>query len=218
MFAKPLGALAAATLALGASGAAHAGIIFTTGPSIGGGLEDTEARVADDFKFAADTAVGGAGVFMSGNVAGWDGGFQYQIYSDVADQPGVVLTEGDVVVHPVDTGVIVDTQHLFLFQFDFLTPFQAQAGQEYFLAVHARSDFRDNDGIFWTFANPDVSLGSQFQQNGQGDFIPVGGDMAFFLTGAATPEPASWALMLGGFGLAGAGLRARRQRLAVATL
>ena len=51
------------------------------------------------------------------------------------------------------------------------------------------------------------------QQNGQGDFIPIGGDMAFFLTSAAAPEPAGWALMIAGFGLAGAALRTRARGL-----
>jgi PEP-CTERM motif len=211
MSAKTLGAVAAATLALSLAGAARAAVIFDTGPTIGGGLEATEARVADDFKFAADTTVDGAGVIMNGHIENWTGGFQYQIYSDVADQPGAVLTEGDVTTHPVDTGEFIGSEEQFLFQFDFLAPFHALAGQTYFLAVHARSDFRDNDGIFWAFGTPDGSLGSQFQQNGQGDFIPIGGNMSFFLTGAGAPEPATWALMLGGFGLAGAGLRVRRR-------
>jgi len=217
MFAKPLGALAAAMLALSLAGASRAAVIFDNGPAIGGGFEATESLVADDFRFDDTTTVGGAGVFMDGQIDHWTGGFQYSIYSVVNGAPGTVLTSGDVTTQPVDQGP-VDTQEIFLFQFDFVTPFVAQAGQSYYLAIHARSDFRDNDGIFWAFTNLNGSLGTQFQQNGQGDFIPVGGDMAFFLTGAAVPEPASWALMLGGFGLAGAGLRARRQRLAVATL
>jgi hypothetical protein len=216
MFAKPLGAFAAATLALAVAGGAHAAVIFDNGPAIGGGFEATESLVADDFKFADTTTVGGAGVFMDGQIDHWTGGFQYSIYSVVNDTPGMVLTSGDVMTHPVDQGA-VDTQEIFLFQFDFNTPFVAQAGQSYYLAIHARSDFRDNDGIFWAFTNLNGSLGTQFQQNGQGDFIPVGGDMAFFLTGAGAPEPATWALMIGGFGLAGAGLRARRQRVATAT-
>jgi len=207
MFARPFGALAAATLALSFAGASRAAVIFDNGPAIGGGFEATESLVADDFRFDDTTTVGGAGVFMDGQIDHWTGGFQYSIYSVVNGAPGAVLTSGDVTTHPVDQGP-VDTQEIFLFQFDLATPFVAQAGQSYYLAIHARSDFRDNDGIFWAFTNPNGSLGTQFQQNGQGDFIPVGGDMAFFLTGAAVPEPASWALMLGGFGLAGAGLRA----------
>jgi hypothetical protein len=44
------------------------------------------------------------------------------------------------------------------------------------------------------------------------DFLP---DASNFL-GSATPEPASWALMIGGFGLAGATLRRRRRLAALA--
>jgi hypothetical protein len=58
------------------------------------------------------------------------------------------------------------------------------------------------------YANPgdtsayvrDWAIGSQFTN--------------YAFTGSATPEPAEWALMLGGFGLAGAALRRRRQALA----
>ena len=147
MFAKPLGALAAATLALSFAGASRAAVIFDNGPAIGGGFEATESLVADDFKFDDTTTVGGAGVFMDGQIDHWTGGFQYSIYSVVNGAPGAVLTSGDVTTHPVDQGP-VDTQEIFLFQFDLATPFVAQAGQSYYLAIHARSDFRDNDGIF----------------------------------------------------------------------
>jgi hypothetical protein len=40
---------------------------------------------------------------------------------------------------------------------------------------------------------------------------------AFTVTGGGVPEPASWALMIGGFGLAGATLRRRRAQPALAT-
>jgi hypothetical protein len=41
-------------------------------------------------------------------------------------------------------------------------------------------------------------------------------NFAFRVDGGAVPEPASWALMIGGFGLAGAALRRRRQMAAAA--
>jgi len=46
----------------------------------------------------------------------------------------------------------------------------------------------------------------------------LGGNIAYALYGgAAAPEPATWALMLSGFGLAGLALRGRRQALAAGT-
>jgi len=65
-----------------------------------------------------------------------------------------------------------------------------------------------------------IAQDAQFSDCG-GLICGVGEDTAFFhyagsytVTAlAAAPEPASWALMLAGFGLAGAGLRARRRTL-----
>ncbi len=46
------------------------------------------------------------------------------------------------------------------------------------------------------------------------DRAEVAADLEISTIGVATPEPAAWALMLVGFGLAGAGLRARRRETA----
>ena len=42
------------------------------------------------------------------------------------------------------------------------------------------------------------------------------GRLEFFFGGSAVPEPAAWALMIGGFGLVGAAMRFRRRRTAAA--
>lgn len=51
----------------------------------------------------------------------------------------------------------------------------------------------------------------------QGEFVTSGGDLSINPVGGSVPEPASWALMILGFGLAGATLR-RRSPQARATL
>ena len=51
-------------------------------------------------------------------------------------------------------------------------------------------------------------------------YVPAGGDTRYIASGfasaGAVPEPAAWALMISGFGLAGAALRRRRGALAQA--
>jgi hypothetical protein len=71
---------------------------------------------------------------------------------------------------------------------------------------------------FPAIAGPDYSLEFILDNT-----IPSeGGSIAFFdhgsttLSSGAVPEPASWALMLAGFGGLGAALRVRRGKLAVA--
>ena len=47
-----------------------------------------------------------------------------------------------------------------------------------------------------------------------GDRGPADGDRAFTLSGGPVPEPASWALMIMGFGGVGAAMRSRRRTMA----
>lgn len=67
-----------------------------------------------------------------------------------------------------------------------------------------------------TLANPGGSWGTYF---GPGNSWDVGSKLGYRLDGlqgvAGVPEPASWALMIAGFGLAGAGVRRRRYSVRV---
>jgi hypothetical protein len=65
---------------------------------------------------------------------------------------------------------------------------------------------------FVVLGNPDANSVriNRFMADSPGDMIRV------FTIGSVVPEPASWALMVVGFGIVGAGLRASRQRLVLA--
>lgn len=81
----------------------------------------------------------------------------------------------------------------------------------------ARPGLGGGGGSFFVPGGPFIA-GLQSLEDGPGD-----GEQGSFETGgqdngvgpAAVPEPAAWALMIGGFGLAGATLRRRRALLAV---
>jgi hypothetical protein len=113
------------------------------------------------------------------------------------------------------------------FNVDFTTPFDLPAGH-YFFVPQVQVE---NGEFFWLSApRPIVAPGTPFPlgvtdlqtwiRNAplDPDWLRVGGDivgnsafnMTFSLSGDVVPEPAAWALMLAGFGLAGAALRRRR--------
>lgn len=224
-------AVAASALALCLTSApAQAGIIFNNGAPFtdGGGDEMTLHNEAEDFSFATATTVGGAGVYVgsfAGDLSNWDGAFQYAIYGDAGGHPaGAALTSGSVAPTTSETNVEWfngGTGNAFLFQFDFNTPFAAAANTTYWLGVHAAADYDSRDDLYFatTYSNGTVGYG---QLENQGDWHVTGHDHAFYLTDGAqvvsggVPEPASWALMILGFGLAGSTLRGRRVVAALA--
>ena len=78
-----------------------------------------------------------------------------------------------------------------------------------------------NDGTAWTYAISDLTLGAgQYTINLAGTAKPDAawqGTLKFNLAGGV-PEPATWGMMLLGFGLMGSSMRRRRARTAVAQL
>ncbi len=73
-----------------------------------------------------------------------------------------------------------------------------QFGADGFAGLGDLNDPVGDPSLIRSFFGPDWS---QFDDNG----------VRVFVNGAAVPEPASWALMLAGFGAVGMGLRARRR-------
>jgi hypothetical protein len=105
-------------------------------------------------------------------------------------------------------GVELDPNHLFFRpQVDV-----ADGGQFFWLSAARPAGAQVAPGItdLQSWVRND-SLAPNWERVGN-DVIGAGSfNMAFSLTGNAVPEPASWAMMIMGFGLAGATLRARRR-------
>ncbi|QMW23863.1 PEPxxWA-CTERM sorting domain-containing protein [Sandaracinobacteroides saxicola] len=113
------------------------------------------------------------------------------------------------------------TGQLLTVDFSFADPLLLEAGHYFF-----RPEVRLSDGTFlWlSAAKPIVAPGTPFVPDLQSwirdsglspDWLRIGTDItreapfnaSFSLTGSAVPEPASWAMMIIGFGLVGAALR-----------
>jgi hypothetical protein len=95
-----------------------------------------------------------------------------------------------------------------------ITPLTLAAGTWYFALQNAAIPA---GGVYWDINNgPSVAIINVIG-NADGFLFPGTNSTAFTLqsgAAAAVPEPASWAMMIGGFGMVGGALR-RRQRIAV---
>lgn len=208
--------LVAATLTT----AATAATVYDNGaPNSAGGNETVQWVQAEDFTLASNTSLTGAGVYLAGfgGIGAWDGNLQYYLFSDSAGTPGAILQQGSVAVAPIDSGTAwCCGGNAYLFSFSFGSAFAAAAGTTYYLGVHAGAPGNFNrDEIYWvtTAANATAagleSSGGTFNNWGRN-----GNEHAFFLTSNPVPEPASWAMMISGFGLVGAAMRRRAATVA----
>jgi hypothetical protein len=180
-----------------------------------GGGNGNFATVYDNFTLggaATITGVSFKGGYFNPPSSGSIARFTIAFYADNAGQPGSALSTFFISGDGGENGCATAGPSLAC-NYSLAVNFGAAAGTQYWMSIV-----------------PDVSFPPQWGWeaglNGDGrsfqDFFgsrsELTSDMAFTLSGnaAVVPEPATWAMMLGGFGMAGAAVRRRQGKISLA--
>lgn len=203
-------AAAAAALLIASTGGAQAATVFDQGPVQAAGGVRSAFWNADDFTLSTSSLLTGATFNL-----GYDLRFapapniNYELYADDAGTPGAILQSGTATAQVTDLGLNNDSTYRFnAWAFDFSSPVEALAGVRYWIGVQQPADvaLANTPGT-----NPGASAMIRL-----GTYVPRDIGLAFSLQGtaveapSAVPEPASWAMMMVGFGVVGGAMRRRR--------
>ena len=180
---------------------------------------------ADNFTLGSGATVGSAswqGIYIGGGstpsaptTLSWLIG----LFDDNSGAPGTLLgfetpSAANVTTTLIGSGFFAsEPVNLYSFSYVFTTPVALAAGTYWFAPISQAVNF--SPFFSWSPATTDVD-NFTYQSDSNLNVYQRPNDRAFTLYSAAVPEPASWALMIGGFALAGATLRRRSVRLITA--
>ncbi len=205
--------------ALAFAGAANAAIVYDNGaPDTNSGNDATHWVQAEDFTLGSTTNLQSAVVYLGGfgGLGNWDGNLNWWIFDD-AGGPGTVLASGSAMPTAVDSGnPWCCGGNAYAVEFS-LGGFTATAGTTYWLGFHAQdnSNWARSD-IYWvTTAGNNTATGHESEDGTFNNWSDNSSEHAFYLN-SAVPEPATWAMLIAGFGLVGASLRRRQQNRVLA--
>lgn len=177
-----------------------------------GGTLMTDVPSAHDFRLASAASLTGVTLFALdlfdelGTLP-----MNYSIYADQGGAPGATLASG---IATAFTFTSVGPQAgfgdvEFRVSFRFAQPVDVAANTTYWLGL-LYGEGTPGRGVLWSnIPDNGTAQGSEFRDGAWFTAFP---EASFALeTGvSAVPEPATWAMLVGGFGLAGASIRRRR--------
>ena len=167
------------------------------------------ATVYDNFTLSGDTTIASlsfTGLYFNPGVVGTTTSFQVQFYDDSAGQPGSSLFSSTV---PGNGGESCDTSGANpVCTYSLAVNFAALSGTPYWLSIISNSDVAPQWGWGRGSGGDGGAVHIFF-----GEGTATQADLAFSLFAPAVPEPSTWAMMLLGFGAAGAALRRARADL-----
>ncbi|HSQ95590.1 MAG TPA: PEPxxWA-CTERM sorting domain-containing protein [Croceibacterium sp.] len=172
------------------------------------------ATVYDNFTLGSATTITNlafTGEYFDPPTVGSTTAFNINFYADNAGQPGSSLWSTTI---SGNGGESCNTSGTFpLCTYDVTTNFSANAGTQYWLSIVPDLAFPPQWGWAQGSGGDSISYQDFFGARSQ-----LSNDLAFTLNGTpGVPEPATWAMMLLGFGFVGGAMRnsKRRQKLTV---